>query len=460
MLKIMAEARAETGGDDRHALRQTQLAGWYVRGGKWEQLAPNIQNKVQVRKAEKQPDGRFAIYNVPCFYPNAVKPQRDEFGNVVGATAFTAELIGQVCDNTNASIASGAQAPPLTLGHTNNAQTDRGIQLPANGRALNFRQFKNGMLFCDLLDVEPKFAADWMKGRMNGLSAAFVADAAGLNPRVGHVARLGGQAQALPHLPATEIYSGDQFAFAADAAIFPASLLSNPQSSRKGLPMLKKSQCFAQMSAAYAAKEANEPGWEGKVKEAETAYAAAMDDVADPTAAGVTNTPASVSPQTVDGFSAEAFAADPFGTIQGLILPLRTQVAALTATTVSLGKENAALKAKDRKASFALEVTELSKLHEFAAEDFIGQFDALQGNETALGATITALKKFPARARSLSDIGAVMDRTTAATAFSAPNVNITTQAMNYAADAMGGDDPLSLVPVADRAKAKAFFSAI
>lgn len=436
MQMVMSRARSETGGDDKHAMRQAQLAGWYRTGDSWKQLAPNVLNKVQVRKAHKQPDGRYVVSDVPVFYPNAVKPTRDTKGHRNGTMSWSAEDIAEVCRNTNASIESGSQAPPLRLGHFTAEQRAMGIQPPAYGRSVNFRQWKDGMMLCDLVDIDAEFAHDWMQGKQNGLSAGFVADDMGLNRRVGHVARLGAEPQALAYLPCTEIFHGDTLAFAADPAAFPVSSYSC-----KGHPMkMKKSECHAQMSAAYAAKEANEPKWESKLKEAEDNYAAAMEeDVADPTAAQgpATSLPGSTGSGGSNGntdsmFSADQFAADPFGAIQKFMIPMSNQVKALTANVDKLASENATLKAISRKTAFAKEIQDLAATHEFSADDFLLQFDAVGGDERALKAIVHSLSKFPARARSLAAIGAIVDRTTA----SEPHID--PKAPQFAAEAIEG----------------------
>lgn len=422
MEAVMAQARSQTSGDDKFALRQAQLAGWYVHGGTWKQLAPNVRDKVQVRRAHKQPDGRFVVTDVPVFYPNAVKPKLDAKGHRIGTLAWSAEEINEVCKNTNASIGSGSQAPPLRLGHYTAEQRAIGIQPPAYGRAVNFRQWKNGMLLCDLVDIESEFAKDWMAGRQNGLSAGFVADDMGLNLRVGHVARLGAEPQALAYLPCTEIFSGDQFAFSADPAA--------PLSSYEGNPMkMKKSQCLAQMSAAYAAKEVGEKGWEDKVKEAEASYAAAMtEDVSDPTVspadvssaagtAGATGSNGSTDmPFNAAQFSA-SIAHDPAQAILGIVAPIMANQRRLDAQLSAVLRKIESAEVTTQKSQFSAQVTELSKSHEFSADEWISQYDAVGGNQNVLSKIIDALKKFPPREKSLADLGQVVDRTVASDPF-------------------------------------------
>lgn len=277
-------------GNEAYALRQCQLEGWYEHAGVWKQIAPNVRSKVNVRKAHKQPDGRFLITDVPVFYPNSVKASAD------GTEDFTPDRVRTIIANTNRAIIAGGQRPGLVAGHPGRIVTKTvksgpdGVavlseqvspaepQQPAYGHGVNFREMPNkpGWAMCDLVDVESGFMEDGMKQRMSGLSAGLVGDARGLNERIGHIARLGAESQALAYLPTTEIFSANYLAFSADSATFAA----RPHF-QQGKTMAKKSECFSKMAAAYAAKEVGEPGWESKVDEAEKDYKAFESEVDD-----------------------------------------------------------------------------------------------------------------------------------------------------------------------------------
>src|SRR5688572_3939365 len=80
----------------RYALSQVRNAGWFRTAGGWRQLTPDLRAKVNVREAVRQPDGRYVIEDVDCFYPNSVKGAAEQ---------YTAAQIRRIVRNTNAGIA-------------------------------------------------------------------------------------------------------------------------------------------------------------------------------------------------------------------------------------------------------------------------------------------------------------------------------------------------------------------
>src|SRR4051812_42962813 len=75
------ERQTEQHGDaeraHRYALGEIRRAGWFRTSKGWQQLTPDLREKVAVREAIKQPDGRYVIEGVPVFMPNAVKMGAD-----------------------------------------------------------------------------------------------------------------------------------------------------------------------------------------------------------------------------------------------------------------------------------------------------------------------------------------------------------------------------------------------
>src|SRR5438132_12729643 len=86
------------------AQRMVQHQGWYKTGKGWEQLGPDVADKINLRVAEPQPNGKYLIRDVDVFYPNAVKGQNSD-------VMYDADKIRGIIKNTNASIGSGGQKP-------------------------------------------------------------------------------------------------------------------------------------------------------------------------------------------------------------------------------------------------------------------------------------------------------------------------------------------------------------
>jgi hypothetical protein len=259
-----------------HAVKRS---GWYIaQDGKWHQLAPNILGKINLTRPVKQPDGNYAIFDVPVFYPNAVKGTDPE-------QAFDAARIGRIIANTNRHAKDGGPRPGLVLDHPTPEQSALGVFKPAFGTAINFRpstQFA-GKTACDLVDVPEKIVDMWRKGEILGLSVGPVPDAAGLNERIGHIAMLGARSPALAGLNVTELMSvapKDQLFFAAEpmpAPGNPAIPAPNPHGSSQ-MDLSKHKAAVGKLQAAFAAFEAGEPGADKKheeaAKELREAYAA------------------------------------------------------------------------------------------------------------------------------------------------------------------------------------------
>lgn len=258
-------SRVEQGDDfdsaEKSASMAIRHAGWYQTEKGWEKLGPDLRGKVNVRKATKQPDGRFFIQDVPVFYPNAVKGS-DE------SARFDNSSIKRAIENTNRSIAEGAQKPALVLEHPHPAQKMAGVAKPAFGTAINFRlgPKNDGFVHCDLENVAPEVVDQWKKGNWIGLSAGFVEDAGSLNLRFGHVALLGADMQALSYLPMTELFSSRDLWFSTDT-VFLSKGTNMPTPNPEARAAAEK-QHYGALSAAYASIAAGEPQSKSKLSEA------------------------------------------------------------------------------------------------------------------------------------------------------------------------------------------------
>ena len=161
---------------ERMALHQARVAGWYETLDGWKRIASDLRSKINIRKAHRQPDGRYLIQDVDVFYPNAVKgkPIHDEDGNVVGHETITynADDVRKIIDNTQLGVEDGNPVP-LTPTHVRPEHKYTGIVIPAIGKGINFRESPrgDGWARCDLADVEEKTVDDWRRGRITGLSA-------------------------------------------------------------------------------------------------------------------------------------------------------------------------------------------------------------------------------------------------------------------------------------------------
>ena len=253
-----------------HGLRMIRLAGWFRgTGGKWRQLTPDLRRKVNIREAIKQPDGRYVIQDVDAFYPNAVKGPD---------LPFSESDIDEMIQNTNRSIANGGQKPGLLETHPTPELKAKGIQLDSHGAGVNWRKSPRGRGWarCDLVDVHPGIVGRWRDRKLTGLSVGIAKDGGGLNKRFGHIAVLGGESQALSHLPATEIYShGSQVCFSADTSTYTRGKLMPHPNFAKDMAAMHQALC-----AAYASKEQGEPEADEKLKEAHKRYQSMQDTYA------------------------------------------------------------------------------------------------------------------------------------------------------------------------------------
>lgn len=251
--------------DDSHrrALRLTQNMGWQKTKDGWKKVGPDISKKVMTLDCVEQPDGRFYIAGVPCFYPNAVKGKD---------LAFSRDDIRQIISNSNEH-----DAPAVIIeGHPNSeAQGAMGMQQDAQGFVFNWREYPNSkkcLVLCDFRDVPQSYVKRLQEKKLPYLSVGFAKDRHG-NRRFGHVALLGGTSPALPYLPPTDFFSvsGNYVCFSADMEFFP----------RKEKHMLSQKQkdCYAAMTSAYEAydaaeksKELGQPDFESRMDEAYKAF--------------------------------------------------------------------------------------------------------------------------------------------------------------------------------------------
>ena len=241
-------------------LRAIQHAGWYLTSEGWKQLSPDVRDRVQVRQAIPQPTGQSLIRNVLCFYANAVKED----------DPYNEQMVRSIIDNTNRALQSGSQTVGIIKTHPNPIHKAVGKFPELYGEAFNFREpmDKPGWVECDLL-VNPELADEWKKKQITGLSVGIFGDAGGLNRRIGHVAAMGAETQALSALPRTEVFASSRMVCFAAEPFETGSKMT-------------KSQCYAAMAAAYAAKEAGEEGADAKLAEAKKMFDAMAGDDAAP----------------------------------------------------------------------------------------------------------------------------------------------------------------------------------
>lgn len=234
-------------------VRGIHREGWYHTLSGWKKIAPDIADKVDVHVAESQPDGRYVIQGVTVFYPNAVKGSD---------AAFDAARIRRATANTNTAIENGGQRPALTINHPGpfNESTE------SLGHGVNFRKSPRGedWLECDLIDVPGHVVQDIRDRRYTGLSAGFVGDADDLNLRIGHIALLGVESQALSHLPMLEVFSSrhdSSLVFCAD----PVQMTKGPTMKIKNAE--QRAKLFAALGTALTSYSVGEPNADHKVKE-------------------------------------------------------------------------------------------------------------------------------------------------------------------------------------------------
>ena len=178
--------------------RELHNAGYYLTASGWKKISPDVRDKISIRLAIKQPDGKYLIDDVDVFYPNKLKPG-DEHN-------YTVERCLLAISNSNKAIAAGAQAPPLSVGHIQDADillNDLGC-----GRGINWRQSPKGegWLRCTLVDIDPQVYEDWRYGKYTGLSLGFAGKANDKDLRVHHIALLGNKVQMLAELPRVDIF--------------------------------------------------------------------------------------------------------------------------------------------------------------------------------------------------------------------------------------------------------------
>ncbi len=256
---------------DARAIKEVQNAGFYNTKTGWKQLAPDVRNKVNLREAILQPNGKYVIEDVDVFYPNAVK------GDV---KPLTPEFVKYAIDNTNKSIGSGAQIPPVTIGHPNDLQKNFGVQLKALGSVINWRQSPrgNGLVAADLVDLDPNVVKLMQQQNLTGLSsgvegaapvnAGLVSDANKSNMRFGHVALLGGTAQALSQLPRVEVFSANNVLyFAADPLLVQQPIQKDNKMPAGAEHHSKLGDAHMLLGQAHKSFAAGEPGADDKIKQ-------------------------------------------------------------------------------------------------------------------------------------------------------------------------------------------------
>ena len=269
-----------------YALRMLRLGGWYRTGSKasdWKQLTPDLRDRVNVREAVKQPDGRYLVDDVDVFYPNAVKAgQGGDTPDI-----YDADDIRQIIKNTNASIEAGGWRPTLIEGHQHPAADMLGSQFDGHGYGVNWRESPrgDGWARCTLVDIEPEYLARIRDRKLPGLSARISNDAGKLNRRFGHIALLGGTPPALSRLPMLEVFSvSNQVCFSAEPENTPRrpAAKSHLQKGRS-MPLNKDkarrmAECFSSLGASYASYAAGEDGADDKMAEAHKQHVPTFQD--------------------------------------------------------------------------------------------------------------------------------------------------------------------------------------
>lgn len=409
---------------DQVAMRSLRHRGWYNTVKGWKRLSPDIRTKVNIRKAEKQTDGRFMVRDVDVFYPNAVKANEDGIPIV-----YTAEDIRRRIENTNAAIKSGGQAPALSRGHPHPDQKLMGLQLPALGKGMNWRKSPRGAGWarCDLFDIDPEVMGEWKKGHWTGLSAGLVADANKTNERFGHIALLGVDSQALSNLPVTEVFSAanEEVCFSADAEAIQKGTFNMPTGNQA--PNMSMGQkLFAAMgtySTALASFAAGEPSAPQKVQDAFSQVQAAHKEFCgDMSTEDDGTTYASQEPQEESDMPKGELSnggtgpggdinVGPKGSFQATIPPngvtfsaeqqayldqQQQQFAAQNEIIAKLKNTMIAMAGRMAKNDFTSYITNLrDQGHNFDTESALAAFDACAGSTKAIEALKTMLSKSP-----------------------------------------------------------------
>lgn len=375
---------------ESQAYRAAAHAGWFETVDGWQRLGPDVREKINVRKAERQPDGRYLVRDVDVFYPNAVKQSSD--GQPI---TYSARDIESIISNTNRAIESGGQRPAVTMMHPNAMQAATGTVIPQFGCAINFRASSRGEGWarCDLIDLDPQIVRDWKTRRITGLSAGFVQDGGELNRRFGHVAALGAQSQALAALPITEVFSaGESLCFSAEAPVthFEGVHTMDRNRAVKAQPLLQA------LAIAAAALAAGEPGAEAKFAEAKNNYNTEFGTelpLPEGSGGGVSGGSGEF---TTDVNRADdgnlSFAADP----EAAFNALNSKVDTLVSSNRKLTILNAALQGKMARDEFSAQLKDLAaEGYQFDSAAAMQQFEASAGNKPLIAGIINLIKSSP-----------------------------------------------------------------
>jgi hypothetical protein len=383
---------------NEYAWRQVHLAGWYESPAGWAKLTDDLRDKVNIRKAVKQKDGKHAIYDVDVFYPNAVKGR-----------AYTPEEIDSITTNTNGAINAGGQPAQIADGHPN---PNSGESPKSYGRVVNWRPSPrgNGWVRSDFIDIDDDFYSEKMAKRQVGLSVGLYSDHAGTNKRFGHVAVLGADSQALSHLPALEVYQSDCVFFAAETPVDGDNIMDEMDDMYAAMKSLVG--CY---EACKMAKDAKEPTYAAKMdelkkkgddfkakyfgskmesaemkkdeKEAEGKFASPKADAVVTITEGAKEMPV-VTPKIeikehgMDNDIASKFSA--------ALDDLKAQVAELT-------KQKAENEKKVLRDSFSATVAEIAKTKQVDADKYVEKFTALGETSEVFSSLIDLAKTAPAK---------------------------------------------------------------
>lgn len=191
--------------DDEKKLRlskELHRAGYYrFSDNQWKQITPDLRNKIAVRPAYKQPDGKYVIDDVSVFCPIEYEGKKGEI------LKYDEEDVLRAIKNTNDIIEKGGQAPPITIGHIKDVNillNDKGCGKAVNWRSGVFQGRK--FSFITIVDLDPEIYGDWREGRYTGISAGLTGKHGDKDIRFHHVAILGNKVQLISDLPRIELF--------------------------------------------------------------------------------------------------------------------------------------------------------------------------------------------------------------------------------------------------------------
>ncbi len=443
----IAEKFASGSPEDRAvAGKLAAQAGYVLSGGQWKQIGPDLRDKVNLRKAEKQPDGKYLVEDVDIFYPNAVKD---------GFDFSDPESVKEIIQNTRRGIESGGTPPGVAYEHPNKEAKANGIASEAHGVVVNIRESPRGDGWArGDFKIDEDAYTKWKAGKFIGMSAGLNMDAGGKNLRFGHVALLGGEAPALNALPMTEIYSAND---ASGVVCYSAEPFtpSTPQTQRKMkmdknkdnvLLASKIAACAGQIAACYAAddlegvkKHKEELGEMTKsINHDAEGHVGGTEDEMPTEKASPDKQPATAAELTKEKNPGYDAAAEPVAgeeSLEDRICKLEEMLMNKDHEAKAAYAAIAAMKEKELTVEFTAEVKGLiAKGHQIDEASTLATFSAIKGTPEAFKAWRASLAKTPKGAPKVSPakVGPVFSASDAAPRYDAgASVDFTAEAANY-----------------------------